>query len=930
MQTKYQVIADVSSFERGMAKIKRDAAAASAAAQRSFGKISGSVLQTTGSLGRMAGGLAGAAGPAAAAVAVAAAMADGVNKIVEFERATSSLAAVLGTTPDKIADLTQQARALGSTTQFTASEVTQLQTELAKLGFDQQSIQQSTRAVLDLSAATGAGLGDAAALAGATLRAFNMDASEMGRVTSVLAVATTKSALDFGKLQTGMATVAPVAQAFGFSIEDTTALLGKLSDAGFDASSAATATRNILLNLANSNGKLAQALGKPVHNAQELSAALKTLRDKGVDLNSALAMTDKRSVAAFESFLTQAEGVGKLSKELTGCEEALQGMVSTMTDNVQGSLDSLSSAWEGLMLAFSGSKGVFRDIVDGLTGIVQALTTVIEGVDGAMAKLETAGKADYDARKGANKKEMEARLRQQVESLMRDNEGLSEDDARKAVYEIEQRRLEKKAREDAAILKKTEEELKRISEAYATGGVKAVEAAGFDFNAARARYGVLSGKGLIEKELERLKTEKMRQSVSAYESAGQLDIFGQLTKPKEAPKPPTPEEITGYDDNTIEGLRKHIADLRKEYEGMNFMTQAPQMTALDGQIRSLQEKLDGLTGKARKSSKAVKEIGKEGSLSFAKARVDELTKAFEMATTDAERASFAQQIELWRETVRRMEATPVRFDIEPHVKKADALLASAPSATDSLGRGKDDEAMFGEYETYIANLRAEIEGLGQAISDAMDSGEAASEVADLCDRYERLGDALAAATDKSDDLRASIDRTAELKAVTDNLQGSMSAVGSAMQSLGSIGDDNASRIMAGFGDMISQIGALIPKFMALSIATGTEKVTETSSSWYEIIPGIAALTASIISTFSSLKYATGGIVGGNSFNADRVPAMVQSGEMILNRRQQRNLFALLDGGGGNGGGAMTSVMRISGRDLVTTIANQNKLTSRLK
>lgn len=176
----------------------------------------------------------------------------------EFEQANANLSAILGVSKDNMTALTEQAKRLGATTMFTASQVTQLQTELAKLGFTQSEIQSSTQAVLDFSAATGADLGGAAALCGAALRSWGLDAKEMGRVASAMAVSTTKSALSYEKLQASLSTVAPVAAKFGFSIEDTLALLGKLSDAGFDASSAATATRNIFLNMADSSGKLAK------------------------------------------------------------------------------------------------------------------------------------------------------------------------------------------------------------------------------------------------------------------------------------------------------------------------------------------------------------------------------------------------------------------------------------------------------------------------------------------------------------------------------------------------------------------------------------------------------------------------------------------------------------------------------------------------
>ena len=232
-----------------------------------------------------------------------------VSTITSFEAANASLAAVLGTTQDGIFRLTDDAKRLGETTEYSAAQVTQMQTELAKLGFNQQEILDATEYILQFATATGADIPSAAKLAGASLLAFGMDATETQRAVSAMAVATTKSALDFSYLETSMSTIAPVAKAFGFTIEDTTALLGTLANAGFDASSAATATRNILLNLANSGGKLAEALGQPVTSLDELVPALNQLQQQGISLAEALDLTDKRSVSAFETFLHGADSI---------------------------------------------------------------------------------------------------------------------------------------------------------------------------------------------------------------------------------------------------------------------------------------------------------------------------------------------------------------------------------------------------------------------------------------------------------------------------------------------------------------------------------------------------------------------------------------------------------------------------------------------
>lgn len=288
----------------------------------------------------------------------------GVQSIVDFEAANSKLAAILGTTSKNIKDLTTDAQRLGAATKYTASQATALQIELAKLGFSKNEILQSTEGILKFAQATGSELPEAAALAGAALRMFNADTLETERYVSAMAVATTKSALSFSYLQTAMPIVGPVAKAFNFQIEDTLALLGKLADSGFDASMAATALRNIFLNLADSNGQLAKSLGGSVKTLPELVNGLKKLKEQGVDLNTTLELTDKRSVAQFNTLLTNIDALIPLREQITGVEEELGNMANTMGDNVQGAILGLSSAWEAFMLSFMESTGPSKDVIN--------------------------------------------------------------------------------------------------------------------------------------------------------------------------------------------------------------------------------------------------------------------------------------------------------------------------------------------------------------------------------------------------------------------------------------------------------------------------------------------------------------------------------------------------------------------------------------
>lgn len=299
------------------------------------------------------------------------------NTIKDFEQANTNLGTILGATKEEMDKLRESALELGRTTEYTASQVTQLQTELAKLGFGPESIQAMQQPILNFATAVGAKLPDAAKLAGATLRIFGLSAHQTEDALDVLALSTNKSALSFEYLNTALSIVGPVAKTFGFSVRDVTALLGSLANSGFDASSAATATRNILLNLADTNGKLAKSLNGPVKSLPELIDGLKKLRARGIDLAGTLELTDKRSVAAFNTFLNGADDVKELHDALQDVDGAAKSIAEERLNTVEGSIKLLQSAWEGLVLSFYNSKGTIKSVIDILTNGIEGISNLL-------------------------------------------------------------------------------------------------------------------------------------------------------------------------------------------------------------------------------------------------------------------------------------------------------------------------------------------------------------------------------------------------------------------------------------------------------------------------------------------------------------------------------------------------------------------------
>ena len=107
-----------------------------------------------------------------------------------------------------------------------------------------------------------------------------------------------------------------------------------------------------------------------------------------------------------------------------------------------------------------------------------------------------------------------------------------------------------------------------------------------------------------------------------------------------------------------------------------------------------------------------------------------------------------------------------------------------------------------------------------------------------------------------------------------------------------------------------------------------KKALQSLNPWVAIGAGIGllALAGYAKSQMTKLsKFATGGIVGGGSYYGDKVPAMVNSGEMILNRSQQRNLFDMINGGSTMGGNELTT--KVSGSDLMLVLSRTSQKTN---
>lgn len=318
-----------------------------------------------------------AGGVAATVIGLAKSVASVIRTNAEFEQAVTNLSTIIGKSRKEMEGLTESALMLGRTTEYTASQVVQLQTNLAKLGFKDEAIMAMQKSVLQFATAVGANLDEAAQVAGATLRSFNLTSADTEDTLATLAVACNNSALSFYRIRESMGTVFPVANAFGLSVKDAAALLGTLADAGFDASMSATAVRNVLIHLIKTDGDLSKSLSKPVKNFDDIIAGMKELRQQGINLGETLELTDRRTVAPLNALMVGAERAEKLRESLEDVDGELKRIQQERLNTVEGQTKLLKSAWEGLTLSFRESNGAIKDTIDWLTKLVQVVNKLL-------------------------------------------------------------------------------------------------------------------------------------------------------------------------------------------------------------------------------------------------------------------------------------------------------------------------------------------------------------------------------------------------------------------------------------------------------------------------------------------------------------------------------------------------------------------------
>ena len=361
-----------------------------------MGKTSGAIKRTTASTKRLnASGMRMVAIFKSASIAIMAAFAfraiiSGIKGVItvfaKFEEQMAAVRAISGATDEEFKELAASAKELGRTTVFTAIQVAQLQEEFARLGFTTPEILAAQDATLDLAAATGESLSSAAAIAGSSLRAYGLDAQQVVRVTNVMGASFTGSALNLERFTQSMKFAAPVAKTAGFTIEETSAMLMTLADAGIHGSIAGNALKNVFIRLGDANSSLNKSIGHTVQGLPQLIVELERMKEETFNLTDATTLLDKRSAPASLILIDNIEKLKLSSDLLNQAEGDINRMAAIRLDTLTGDFTLLKSATEGLGIAIGETFNLaLRESTTGLTKWVQSLSEsdkFLNGVNG--------------------------------------------------------------------------------------------------------------------------------------------------------------------------------------------------------------------------------------------------------------------------------------------------------------------------------------------------------------------------------------------------------------------------------------------------------------------------------------------------------------------------------------------------------------------
>ena len=345
----------------------------------------------------MAAGQALSVGLTAPLVAVGALAA---RSFLSFEQGMNKVAAVSGATEAEMASLTTIAKDLGSTTSFSAAQAAEGLGFLAQAGFDATEAGKALPGVLQLAAAGGLQLAEAADIATNVLSGYGLEVDQLSRVNDVLAKASSSANTDVLQLGQAFKFAGPVARSAGISFEQSGAAMALMGNAGIQAEMAGTALRGAITKLVNPSKEAAGTMAELGISATDSEGRLRPLDEiieqlapHADNTGAIMQIFGQRAGPAMSALVSQ--GADAL-RDMTVALEQSGGTAQEIADK---KLAGLTGAWTKLQ---SATEGVLIEIGSRLAPVLERIAAVltdsvlpaVQGMLDAFGRLSPAAQAN--------------------------------------------------------------------------------------------------------------------------------------------------------------------------------------------------------------------------------------------------------------------------------------------------------------------------------------------------------------------------------------------------------------------------------------------------------------------------------------------------------------------------------------------------------
>ena len=323
---------------------------------------------------------------------------------MNFDTAMSQVAATMGTTVDKIGNVKAKAEEMGRTTKYTATEAAEGMNILAQAGLSADEQISGIGTVLNLASAGAMSLEESASYTAGAVKGFGDSMGNASYYADLMAKGATLANTDVRGLGEAFSGSAATAKNYGQAADSVTLSLLRLAEQNVTGSEASTALNRAMADLYTPTDDASKALNQLGVSAYEANGDAKDFNDLVDELNGSLqGMTAEQKNNALATIFTT-QGLQAFNKMTASSDATVQKFwkgiqdssgsaaqqAATQLDNLQGDMTLLSSATEGLQLAFYNTfSGTIRGAIKGITSEVSGLAEAMEsgGISGALSKL---------------------------------------------------------------------------------------------------------------------------------------------------------------------------------------------------------------------------------------------------------------------------------------------------------------------------------------------------------------------------------------------------------------------------------------------------------------------------------------------------------------------------------------------------------------